>query len=77
MNMKFAYKRAGLGDIELLVATRIEVLRAANRLDRDAEMQLVEKQSREYYKKYLETGEHIAYLVFDGARFIGAGGISF
>lgn len=77
MNTEFVYKRAGLKDIDLLVKTRIEVLRAANRLDRDTEMPFVEQQSREYYEEYLQTETHIAYLVFDGERFIGAGGISF
>lgn len=77
MNMAFAYKRAGLEDIELLVKTRIEVLRAANRLSDDTEMSLVEQQSREYYEEYLQTEAHIAYLVFEGERFIGAGGVSF
>ena len=47
--MKFVYKRAGLEEIELLVKTRIEVLRSANRLSDDIEMPLVEQQSREYY----------------------------
>lgn len=75
--MEFVYKRAGLKDIELLVKTRIEVLRAANHLSDDTEMPLVEQQSREYYEEYLETEEHVAYLVFDGEKFIGAGGVSF
>lgn len=77
MNMEFVYKRAGLEDIELLVKTRIEVLRAANRLSDDTEMSFVEQQLREYYEEYLKTEAHIAYLVFDGERFIGAGGVSF
>lgn len=77
MKMEFVYKRAGLEDIELLVKTRVEVLRAANCLKSDAEMPLVEQQSREYYEEYLKTEAHIAYLVFHGERFIGAGGVSF
>ena len=40
-------------------------------------MSLVEKESYEYYKNALETGEHIAYLVYDNETFIGAGGVSF
>ena len=40
-------------------------------------MSLVEKESYEYYKNALETGEHIAYLVYDNGAFIGAGGVSF
>ena len=75
--MKFVYKRAGLEEIELLVKTRIEVLRSANRLSDDIEMSLVEQQSREYYEESLQTESHIAYLVFDGEKCIGAGGVSF
>ena len=40
-------------------------------------MSLVEKESYEYYKSALETGEHVAYLVYDNETFIGAGGVSF
>ena len=77
MNMNFVYKRAGMEDIELLVKTRIEVLRAANCLSDGTEMLLVEQQSREYYEECLQAETHIAYLVFDGEKFIGAGGVSF
>ena len=38
---------------------------------------MVEKESYEYYKSALETGEHIAYLVYDNETLIGAGGVSF
>lgn len=75
--MELVYKRAGIEDIELLVETRIEVLRAANRLGAAADMSLVEQQSREYYEESLRTETHIAYLVFDGGKFVGAGGVSF
>ncbi|MDO4332452.1 MAG: GNAT family N-acetyltransferase [Eubacteriales bacterium] len=75
--MEFVYKKAGMEDIELLVKTRIEVLRAANRLSGDTEMTLVERQSREYYEECLPAGTHIAYLVFEEERCIGAGGVSF
>lgn len=75
--MGFTYKKAGLNDIELLVKTRIEVLRAANHLDDETDMSVVEYQSQEYYKEALMAEAHIAYLVFDGKRFIGTGGISF
>lgn len=77
IHMEYVYKRAGIEDIELLVKTRIEVLRAANRLSDDTEMPLVEHQSREYYKEALQAETHTAYLVFDGERVIGAGGVSF
>ena len=47
--MELIYNRAALEDIDLLTETRIEVLRAANRLDADTDMSLVESESREYY----------------------------
>ena len=56
---------------------RIIVLRAANKLSNDVDMSLVEKESYEYYKRALETGEYIAYLVYDNGAFVGAGGVSF
>lgn len=73
----FQCKKATIGDIDELVQTRIIVLRAANKLSDDVDMTKVEKESYAYYKKALENGEHIAYLVYDNGKFIGAGGISF
>lgn len=77
IHTKVVYKRAGTEDLELLVRTRIEVLRAANHLGDDTDMGFIEKQSREYYEVSLETETHVAYLVFDGERCVGAGGVSF
>lgn len=53
------------------------MLKAANQLADDVDMSEVEAQSYDYYKKALSDGTHTAYLVFDGDRFIGAGGISY
>ena len=77
MVKNYEYKKATIADIDELVRTRIIVLRAANKLSNDVDMSLVEKESYEYYKSALETGEHIAYLVYDNENFIGAGGVSF
>ena len=74
---RFEYKRATMEDIEELVRTRIIVLRAANKLSDDEDMSVVEEESYAYYGRALETGEHIAYLVYDNGKFIGAGGVSF
>jgi len=73
----YEYKKATIENINELVRTRIIVLRAANKLSDDVDMSLVEKESYEYYKRTLENGEHIAYLVYDNEIFIGAGGVSF
>ena len=77
MEKNYKYKKATIADIDELVKTRIIVLRAANKLSNDVDMSLVEKESYEYYKSALETGEHVAYLVYDNETFIGAGGVSF
>lgn len=73
----YEYKKATIEDIDELVRTRITVLRATNKLSDDVDMSLVERESYEYYKRALETGEHIGYLVYDNGTFIGAGGVSF
>ena len=73
----YEYKKATIADIDELVKTRIIVLRAANKLSDDVDMSVVEKESYAYYKRALENGEHIAYLVYDRENFIGAGGVSF
>ena len=46
--MNFTYKTATLEDIDILVTTRIEVLRAANKLDDQTDMSEVTVQSRDY-----------------------------
>lgn len=75
--MSLTYKRATIEDIDILTETRIEVLRAANKLSADTDMSEVQKASYEYYKKALQEDTHIAYLVFDENSFVGAGGVSF
>ena len=71
------FRKATIEDLDILVATRIEVLRAANRLDASIDMSEVERQSRDYYSKAIADGSHIAYLVFDEDKFRGAGGVSY
>lgn len=71
------FRKATIEDLDILVTTRIEVLRAANRLDASVDMSEVERQSRDYYSKAIADGSHIAYLVFDEDKFIGAGGVSY
>lgn len=75
--MELNYKKATIDDLEMLVETRISVLRAANKLSDHVDMTEVKRQSYEYYQKALSDNTHIAYLVFDGEIWIGAGGVSF
>ncbi len=74
--MALRYKRAALEDIGLLTQTRIEVLRAANQLADDLDLSEVERESRDYYQRALRDDSHIAYLVLDGERVVGSGGVS-
>ena len=71
------YRRATIEDLNELVRTRIKVLRAANKLDENVDMSEVERQSKDYYEKALADGSHTAYLVYDGDKFVGAGGVSY
>ncbi len=73
----YYYKKATIDDLEILVSSRIEVLRAANKLTEDTNMSEVEISSRTYYINSLANDTHIAYLVYDGDKVIGTGGISF
>lgn len=75
MNLK--YKKATIEDLDILTKTRIEVLRAANKLSDDINMDEVKMMTYKYYKKALCDGTHIAYLIFDGNKFVGSGGVSF
>ena len=71
------YRKATIDDLDMLVSTRITVLRAANKLDDNVDMSEVEHESRDYYEKALLDGSHTAYLVFDDGEFVGAGGVSY
>lgn len=75
--MNLTYKKATIDDLELLTDTRITVLRAANKLSDDVDMSVVKEESYRYYRDALNNDTHVAYLVFDGNDFVGAGGISF
>ncbi len=74
---KMDFRKATIEDLDVLVTTRIEVLRAANNLDESIDMSEVEQQTRTYYSIALSDDTHTAYLVFDGNRFAGAGGVSY
>ena len=75
--MNLTYKRASLDDLELLTETRIEVLRAANGLPEDTDMDEVRERTRRYYQRALPDGTHTAFLALDGDRLAGTGGVSF
>lgn len=75
--MGLTYKKAAAQDIGRLTEARVEVLLAANGLPAGTDMRKVREQSLAYYQKALGDGTHIAYLVLDGERVVGTGGVSF
>ena len=77
--MNIIWHRAGLINLDLLTETRITVLRAANGLDEQADLEEVRQNSRVYYQGALADGSHVAWLAFDGdsGQVAAAGGISF
>lgn len=75
--MNIEYRRATPDMLELLVSTRIEVLRAANLLDEHVDMSEVAAQSEAYYRQALADGSHTGILAFDGDVLVGAGGVSY
>lgn len=75
--MDLIYKKADISDIDILMETRIEVLRAANQLPAEVDMSEVRHESCVYYKRALNDNTHTAYLVYDGDTVVGAGGVSF
>jgi GNAT superfamily N-acetyltransferase len=75
--MSIEYRRATPEMTDLLVSTRIEVLRAANLLGEDVDMSEVAAQSEAYYRDALFDATHTAILAFDGDALVGAGGVSY
>ena len=60
--LNLTYKRATIEDIDILTETRIEVLRAVNKLSGDIDMSEVKKQSYDYYEKALSVFSNNANL---------------
>lgn len=75
--MELIYRKATIKDIKILTQKRIQVLRAANKLNDTIDMSVVEQNSYDYYKAYLKDESHVAYLVFDRDIAVGTGGICF
>ena len=72
------YHRATVADVEVLTETRAIVLHAANKLPADVAIpQEIYDNAREFYARAIADGTHVAYLVFDGDKVVGAGGVTF
>ena len=70
-------QKATLAELELLVAVRFRVLRAANQLPEDTPLPEVESQTRTYYQKAFAENTHTAYLLWDGETLAGTGAVSY
>ena len=73
----FRYKKATAVDIEELTSSRIQVLRTVFQIDENKDITEIEKASYKYYQEALDNETHTAYLVYDGEKVIGAGGICY
>lgn len=75
--MDFKYSLATIDDLDVLVETRIRVLKAANELPDSTDMSEVARESRRYYEQGFVKNNHVAYLVYYADKVVGAGGVSF
>ena len=70
-------RKAVAGDLELLVDLRMEMLHAVITNGDEEQWKISRARTEQYYREAIESGEHIAYLAFDGERCVGTGGICF
>ena len=72
----YIYRKATEQDIEFISEIRLEVLKCANNLDNNVNMEKVYENTYEYYKNNINK-DNITFLVFDNTEFIGCGSICF
>lgn len=75
--MALNLQQGTLADIDFLIETRLEVLRAVFDISPDQDMSKLAETNRDYYTKSIPSGEHLACLAFEGDKFAGSGGICF
>ena len=73
---KYVYRKATERDIEFISEIRLEVLKSANNLDNNVNMDNIFAKTHEYYMNSIQE-ENITYLAFDGIDFIGCGSVCF
>lgn len=76
--MKLTFKKATLEDLDLLVSSRMEVLKDLGECsgEENPPCEAIEEQTRHYFARTLGK-EYIGYFVYKGEEYIGCGGISF
>lgn len=73
----FLFRRASVDDLDLLLDTRIKVLLAVNQLPADTDMSAILDTTRTYYREYLGSDSHTAYLAFDNGALAACGAICY
>lgn len=73
----YRFRKAAVNDIDLLVESRIHLLRSAIGEGDPARWDTVKEQVEKYYRESLPQETHIAYLAFCGTDFVGTGGVCF
>jgi ribosomal protein S18 acetylase RimI-like enzyme len=73
----YIFRRANYEDINILTEIRMEVLRKANNLNDDVNMDNIFSETYKYYLEYSNDKNHITYFAFDEKIFIGCGSICF
>ena len=71
------FKRIYMETIDLLVDMRLEVLKAANGLPQDTQLDEVRNNTYVYYRDSLKNERHIAYFAYLENEIVATGGVSF
>ena len=72
----YVFRKATENDIHFISKIRLEVLKSANNLDTNVNMDKIFEKTFEYYKNSISK-DNITFLVFDNTEFIGCGSICF
>lgn len=75
--MDILYKIATIDDIDILTELRVEVLIAANCLEKNTDMSTIKEKTYAYYKKAFFDNSHHAIIAFDKENIVGTGAVSF
>ncbi|HBT94694.1 MAG TPA: sodium:proton antiporter [Coriobacteriia bacterium] len=70
-------RELGLEELDLLVETRIEVLRCVFELPPDYDTSALAATNRAYYEQAIPEGSHIACAAFSGKEFVACAGMCF
>lgn len=75
--MNIEVRNVDIGELELLVKWRMEVLHEVFSIPINHTFEELEKENRRYYQEALSTGEHVACFAYIKDTAVGCGGICF